>query len=118
MSQTIPSDKIHDTTDAWDPSGVLGNTEEFTAVAPDVSAVVDASLGLQPISIRLQKDLLESLKQLAKLHGIGYQPLVRQVLTRFVDCEMKRLLNEKVAQEFEAIKDETTSLKAPYAKAA
>lgn len=118
MSQTLPSDKIHDTTDAWDPSGVLGNTEEFTAPAPDVSAVVDASLGLQPISIRLQKDLLENLKQLAKLHGIGYQPLVRQVLTRFVDCEMKRLLNEKVAQELESIKETKSNLPAQYYKAA
>jgi hypothetical protein len=96
----VPHGKIADTADAWEVDGQLGNEEQHTARATDdISAAVDAALGLQPISIRLQRGLLDNLKALAQLNGIGYQPLIRQVLTRFVDCELKALLNDKVARE-------------------
>lgn len=49
-----------------------------------VSKAVDDALGLQLISVRLQKELLEQLKDLAEEEGIGYQPLIRQILTRHV----------------------------------
>lgn len=52
---------------------------------------IDKALNLQMISIRLQSDLLSGLKNLAKLHGIGYQPLIREILTRWVNAEMKQM---------------------------
>ena len=80
----------------------IGLDESHIAVAPaEISAGIDEALGLQPISIRLQKDLLDNLKELAKLNGLGYQPLIRQVLTRWVDCELKSILRDK-AKEAEA----------------
>ena len=89
--------QIEDTEDSWDPDGPLGHDEKFTAlVADDINASVDEALGLTPISIRLQKGLLDNLKALAQLNGLGYQPLSRQVLTRFVDCEMKAILRERI----------------------
>ncbi len=42
----------------------------------------------------LQKSLIEDLKHIATLNGIGYQPLIRQILTRFADAEKKRILRE------------------------
>ncbi|WP_270175181.1 hypothetical protein [Diaphorobacter sp. ED-3] len=76
----------------------VGVNESHVAVAPaQLSAALDDALDLQPISIRLQKDLLENLKALAKLNGLGYQPLIRQVLTRWVDCELKSMLREKAS---------------------
>lgn len=48
---------------------------------------INDALSLQPISIRLQKGLIENLKTIAELNGIGYQPLIRQALTRFVEGE-------------------------------
>jgi hypothetical protein len=45
---------------------------------------LDERLGLQTISIRLQRCLIDSLKELAEEDGIGYQPYVRQVLMRHV----------------------------------
>lgn len=78
----------------------VGTDERFVqAAAPKVQRELDDALGLQPISIRLQKELLENLKGLAQLNGLGYQPLIRQILTRWVDCEMKNLLKDKLAQE-------------------
>ena len=39
------------------------------------------------------------MKALAQVNGIGYQPLIRQVLTRFVECEIKAILRDKHARE-------------------
>lgn len=84
--------------DAWD-SGQLGRDEEFVEVAPTGNeATIDEAMGLQMISIRLQKSLIEDFKFIASLNGISYQPLIRQVLTRFADSEKKRLLREHAEQ--------------------
>lgn len=77
----------------------VGTDEQHVAVAPDQDKAIDDALELQPISIRLQKSLLDNLKSLAQLNGIGYQPLVRQILTRWVDSELKQVLRERLAQE-------------------
>lgn len=78
----------------------VGTVEEHVAVASsELSIGLDDALDLQPISIRLQRDLIDNLKALARLNGLGYQPLIRQVLTRWVDCELKSMLQNKVATQ-------------------
>jgi hypothetical protein len=80
----MPSTPEHDDTGLWE-SGQLGATEEFVRkVSPERERAVDEALGLQPITIRLQKELVDELKELAKTQGIGYQPYVRQLLTLHV----------------------------------
>lgn len=80
----MPNTPKHDDTELWE-SRQLGASEEFVRkVSPERARAVDEALGLQPITIRLQKDLVEELKTLAKSHGIGYQPYVRLILTRHV----------------------------------
>lgn len=77
----MPNTPEYDDTELWE-SRQLGATEEFVRkVSPERERAVDEALGLQPITIRLQKELVEELKVLAKSNGIGYQPYVRQVLT-------------------------------------
>jgi hypothetical protein len=90
--------KIESTPEAWE-SGGLGREEEFVRVAENVdSSAIDEALELRMISIRLQKSLIEDFKMIAKLNGIGYQPLIRQVLMRFADAEKKQLLREAISQ--------------------
>jgi predicted DNA binding CopG/RHH family protein len=91
MSKKI--EKIEGTVEAWE-SGLLGRDEEFAKAVKVDEQLVDDSLELQMISIRLQKSLLEELKMIAGLYGLGYQPLIKQILRRFVDCEMKQLLRD------------------------
>lgn len=89
--------KIVGTPDAWE-DGSLGREEEFVRVSKNVDdAALNEAAGLQPISIRLQKSLIEDFKMIAKINGIGYQPLIRQVLKRFADSEKRRILREKSA---------------------
>ena len=76
--------KDYDDAEKWE-NGELGASEEHIAKAPESSSKnVDDALGLQLISIRLQKALIEELKALSKEEGIGYQPLMRQILTNGV----------------------------------
>ncbi len=88
---------IESTEEAWDLKE-LGATEKFAAIAPDdVQMLTDQHLDLQPISIRLEKSLIEDFKLIASLQGIGYQPLMRQILKRFADFEKKQILREAVS---------------------
>lgn len=94
---TIPG-----TDEAWE-EGVLGSDESFVGhlsadeLAAD-AALIQESMGLQPISIRLEKTLIDDFKKIATIHGLGYQTLMRQALKRFADCEKKRILNELAEQ--------------------
>jgi predicted DNA binding CopG/RHH family protein len=88
------TEKINDTTEAWD-EGVLGNEEEFVRRAPrEAEKELDDSLGLQAISIRLPKELIEQYKLISKIHGMGYQPLMREALKRFATAEVKVILTQ------------------------
>lgn len=91
--------KMPGSDEAWDEKE-LGADIDFAELAEttdEEEQAIDAALELQPISIRLQKSLIEDFKLIASLHGLGYQPLMRQVLKRFADCEKKRILREVVA---------------------
>ncbi len=70
--------------DAWE-SRELGATESFVRkVSTKVEKSLDDKLNLQIISIRLQKSLIDDLKELAGENGLGYQPYIRQILTQHV----------------------------------
>lgn len=84
------------TEETWE-NGKLGASEEYTRkVSPTIEKAVDDALGLQIVSIRLQKKLIETFKEIAKIEGIGYQPLMRQVLTRYAHETLKVHKNQKM----------------------
>lgn len=84
---------------AWE-SGELGRDEKFVkkASAAQTEALQNA-LGLQMISIRLQNQLIDDLKFIATAHGIGYQPLIRDVLLRFVTLEKKQIISDAIKRK-------------------
>lgn len=92
------TDRFHASIEAWE-SGALGRDEKHVKVA-DASDefALDDAMDMQMISIRLQKKLIENLKAIAKHNGIGYQPLIRQLLTRFVISELKKMMNDAIAE--------------------
>lgn len=91
--------KITPSDEAWE-SGELGRDENSVRVSdgPDENKL-DQSVGLVPVSIRLQKSLIEDFKIIAQYNGIGYQPLMRQILTRFADAEKKRILRDLLSEQ-------------------
>lgn len=82
----------------WE-SGALGRDEAHVAVLDaNASRETDDATGLQMISIRLDKSLLRDLKEIAALHGIGYQPMVRDLLHRFATAEIKVMLQKRLRE--------------------
>lgn len=117
------TEKIIGTPEAWE-QGPLGKDPEFSmALSPEQlatdEAAIDAAFGLKPISIRMEIEVLDSLKAIAKHRGLGYQPLIRQVLQRWVDCELKQIALESMDKsEAKEVKVVCNSLQQPMQKAA
>ncbi len=81
----------------WE-TGALGQSAEHVRVATDAEMrEVDDALELQMISIRLQKGLLDALKEIAKHHGVGYQPMIRDLLNRFARSEIQTILQDRLS---------------------
>ena len=75
----------------WE-SGKLGNSAKHVRViSEEEGRAIDNGLGLQLISLRLSKQLIGQFKELAKLEGIGYQPLIRQALVDYAKKNEKKL---------------------------
>lgn len=80
----MATQRIKDTDDAWE-NRELGNDEAFVRAAdPSHGAALDEALGLQSISIRLPKQMIDHFKLIAHFHGVGYQPLMRDVMARWL----------------------------------
>lgn len=102
MSTNITSDKIEGTDDAWETRQLGADMESAVVSAVDPKGILDA-LGLKPISIRLEQDLIDDFKAIAHINAMPYQTLMREVLRRFAEGEKKRIAieyaNQKTAQE-------------------
>lgn len=71
--------------EAWDNKDLGASAEHVRKSSREREDEVDEKLGLKMISIRLQAELIEKMKTLAEQDGIGYQPLIRQVLNRYAN---------------------------------
>lgn len=91
--------KIQNTADAWE-NGELGMDIKYARVVDKkIGAQIDEALGLQMISIRLEKDLIDSYKLLGTKYDMGYQPLMREALKRFVEGEFKLIASEALEKQ-------------------
>lgn len=91
--------EMTNTPDAWE-SGELGQSLEHVRVAPSkLASEIDDALGLQMISIRLDKELIDMFKLLGGKYQMGYQPLMREALKRFVDGELKMVALEALEKQ-------------------
>ena len=82
--------------DKWE-NRELGASADNVRVSTNAEALDDA-LGMQLISIRLQKKLIADLKRVAGHYGLGYQPMIRDLLNRFVNAELKLMLQRELDQ--------------------
>ncbi|KPD20500.1 MULTISPECIES: hypothetical protein [Idiomarina] len=91
----------------WD-SGELGQEESYVERVEFDQAIEEAinqSARLRPISIRMEEELITDLKTIAEHHNLGYQPLIRQLLKRFVVSEKKILKQRAQAMEIKGPED-------------
>jgi hypothetical protein len=89
MSSKQRVTEIANTPTSWE-SGKLGRDKTYAvAASKELGDQMDDALGLQIISIRLDKELIDTFKLLGDKYQMAYQPLMREALKRFVDDELK-----------------------------
>ena len=94
MTVNDKTEKIESTLDAWE-SGKLGRDRKHAAAASkELGDQIDDALGLQMISIRLDKELIDTFTLLGGKYQMGYQPLMRDAFKRFADGELKMVALE------------------------
>lgn len=86
------------TDEKWENHEFGASEEHVRKVSAEEEKAVDDALDLQVVSIRLQKALITQFKALAIDEGIGYQPLMRQVLTHYAHDAMKPRKHLKFAR--------------------
>ena len=85
----MTKEQLKTNADKWE-SGELGRSIEHVGVVSATNELeMDEALGLQLVSVRLQKSLIKDLKELARSEGLGYQPYLRQILTKHVRSQKK-----------------------------
>lgn len=99
MSKKLEPDheEYLDDVELWETKQLGADPKYARRVSREKAQEIDDSLGLQAISIRLQKELVEQIKELARQDGIGYQPYIRQLLTRHVR-ESSAIVKQKKAR--------------------
>lgn len=81
---------------------------DYAVASAEEMDELDEMLALKSISVRLQKKLIDDLKLIARVNGIGYQPLMRIVLTRFAESELRQIARHQAAvQESKAAAEQT-----------
>lgn len=107
-------DKIRGTTTNWE-NGKLGENPDFAEPSSaEDELLLDAALELKPISIRMPVRLIKQLKIISTVHGIGYQPLMRDILSRFAQAEMLTILRQHAEQQ--ALEASLTDEESPAAR--
>lgn len=80
-------------TEQWE-SGELGRSARHARkVSAEDSAAMESALAMKLVTMRLPEPLIDALKAIANHHGIGYQPMVRDLLVRFAVSEIKQIRN-------------------------
>ena len=107
----VKKSSIEGTAQAWE-DGELGKSDQHAKKAPaELERQIDEALGLQAISIRLPKATIDTYKRLAEMHGVGYQPLMRDAICRWADSELKMLLIGAVESQREHSKKKAAATK-------
>lgn len=110
------TEKIEDTIEAWE-SGALGRDAQYAKPISKeeqekLQGAIDEVFGLKPISIRMEVEILDNIKTIAKHRGMGYQPLIRQILQRWVDSELKQIALESLSNNEEEVQIACSTKKA------
>lgn len=96
------ADQFDDGNKLWETRQLGASPEHAVRVSEQKDKALDNAMGLQLLTFRVQKELIQQLKLLAKIEGIGYQPLMRQVLTKYVrenEHKLQELLTPNEASE-------------------
>ena len=85
----------------WE-SGKFGKSADHAIADSAATKALDDALGMQSISIRLPTRMIQAYKLVAAHHGIGYQPLMRDILQRWIPSGLQEVLKEAESRALQA----------------
>lgn len=88
--------------DLWDERKLGASLEHARLVDEKMTQDLDAALGMKMISLRLPEELIQAYKLIATHHEIGYQPLMRDILQRFIKEGMREVVEAQERKSDEA----------------
>lgn len=94
--------KIAGTEQAWEERQLGASAEHAEVAGAEHLTALNEALGMQSISIRMPKEMIDAYKLIGAHHGVGYQPLMRDILQRFIPEGMKEVLEHHKAKAVEA----------------
>lgn len=90
--------KIESNAEPWESRGLGASIEHVEVAGKEHELALDRALELQSISIRLPRQLIDQYKLIAHFHGVGYQPLMRDILARFVPGALQEIMHAQMIQ--------------------
>jgi hypothetical protein len=91
IRRSSEADQFDADNELWDSKQLGASSEHAVRVSDERDKELDDAMGLQLFTFRMPKLVIEQLKQLAKLDGIGYQPFMRKVLIDYVHQNEQKL---------------------------
>lgn len=94
--------KIAGTDEAWESRALGADADHAQVAGAEHLAALDDALGMQSISIRMPKSMIDAYKLIGAHHGVGYQPLMRDILQRFIPEGMQEVVAHHIAKAAQA----------------
>jgi hypothetical protein len=102
IKTSTEADQFDADNELWDSKQLGASPDHARRSSPEQQKALDDATGLQLFTFRIQKTIIEQLKKLAKLDGMGYQPFMRKILTDYVHenaHKLEQLLTPREATE-------------------
>lgn len=94
----------------WE-SGALGqDAAHVRRASVEIEAAVDSALAMKLVTMRLPVPMIEALKAISRFHGVGYQPMVRDLIGRFIASEIPMILSQINDRATEAAPEKTAAV--------
>ncbi len=102
MEPKMIKEEIIDTCEDWENGKYGQDAEHAERVGQEEAKAVDDALGLEKVSIKMDKELIKTLSGIASYRGLtNYKVLMRDVLQRFADAEAKAIMFEMLEERKE-----------------
>ena len=82
----------------WDAKEFGASQEHAVKASNQALEDLHEAAGMKAVSIRMPIEMIQAYKYIAAHHGIGYQPMIKQILARFIESEQKMLANELIRE--------------------
>lgn len=82
----------------WDAKEFGASQEHAVKASNQALEDLHEAAGMKAVSIRMPIEMIQAYKYIAAHHGIGYQPLMRDILQRFLPEGLKEVNRVEVAR--------------------